>query len=203
MPTLRTFPPLCRRRGETSLVEWTCLTPRCLWRGSGEVRDLKRWGKREIIPNTALSPPDFCVTMGSDESHFNKTIKVTKDAQSLMTFVCNQVMWGTKTWTLNQRLIIVHNYDVRRQHSSTWWSDWKLETKEAGLRAERWKLCSTSQHSSTWWSLRLKAREERGEGGVGGLRAERWKLYSTSQHSSTWWSNWKLVKKEAGLRYQR
>ena len=35
-------------------------------------RDLRRWGKRETIPNAALSPPEwFCIKIGSGASHFN------------------------------------------------------------------------------------------------------------------------------------
>ena len=35
-----------------------CLTPSCLQRGPGGDRDPKRWGKREVIPNATLSPPE-------------------------------------------------------------------------------------------------------------------------------------------------
>ena len=41
-------------------VGWlTYLTPSCLRRGSGGDRDPRRWGTRETIPNTTLSPPQW------------------------------------------------------------------------------------------------------------------------------------------------
>ena len=42
----------------------------CLRRGTGGDRDPRRWGKRETIPNAALSPPERLL-VGSDERHFN------------------------------------------------------------------------------------------------------------------------------------
>ena len=38
--------------------------PSCLQRGTGRDRDPSRWGRRETIPNTALSPPEPIYTHG-------------------------------------------------------------------------------------------------------------------------------------------
>ena len=40
------------------LAGYTCITPSCLRRGTGGDRDPRRWGKRETIPYTTLSPPE-------------------------------------------------------------------------------------------------------------------------------------------------
>ena len=53
-----------------------------VWRGGEE---------GEYIPTTTLSPPDdFCIKMGSDESHFNVSLvvrdKVTRQCPQTTTF---------------------------------------------------------------------------------------------------------------------
>ena len=50
-------------------------------------------------------------------------------------------------WKLNQ--FSAHSTS---QHSATQWSDWKLVSKEVGLRAQWGTLYSTNQHSATRWS---------------------------------------------------
>ena len=41
--------------------------------------DPRGWGKRETIPNTALSPPEwFCITMVNSKSCFNVSLTVDK-----------------------------------------------------------------------------------------------------------------------------
>ena len=81
----------------------TCLTPGCLRRGADGDRHPGRWGKRETVPNTTLSPSevgtggdqdprrmagglyltlhchqqnDFGIQMGSSESYFNGSLSV-------------------------------------------------------------------------------------------------------------------------------
>ena len=81
----------------------TCLTPGCLRRGADGDRHPGRWGKRETVPNTTLSPSevgtgwdqdprrmagglyltlhchqqnDFGIQMGRSESYFNGSLSV-------------------------------------------------------------------------------------------------------------------------------
>ena len=61
-------------------------------RCTGGDRDPRRWGKRETIPDNALTmhchhQNDSCIKMGSNENHFNVSIIVTdshKDPQTTM-----------------------------------------------------------------------------------------------------------------------
>ena len=154
---------------------------------------------------------------------------MTSDVNTLARGGQIESLWG-KRQDLELRARSRNLYSIS-QHSTTWWSDRVLVMKETGLRAQRWNLYSTSRPVNTVprggqiESSRGKRRglELNAENSIppvntvprgghwdwklvrkeAGLRVERWKLYSTSQHSSTWWSNWKLAKKEAGLWYQR
>ena len=50
----------------SSCCSLPCLTLGCLWSGTCGDWDPRRWGKRETVPDTMLSPPEwFCNKMGS------------------------------------------------------------------------------------------------------------------------------------------
>ena len=110
-------------------------------------------------------------------------IIIINGAHWLVMRILVAIRWNRLQWfeCWNQTQIIVPSTS---QHSTTWWSEWKLVRKEVGHRGQPQALCcqtlilvqSTRQHSITWWSdhrafhqstqyrlvVRLKACEERG-----------------------------------------
>ena len=72
--------------------------PSCLQRGADTPHSLsgdwvpRKWGKRETIPNTTLSPPvGFCIKVGSDESHFD--VSLTVGSKITKTVSINHKFW--------------------------------------------------------------------------------------------------------------
>ena len=53
-----------------------------------------RWGEREIIYLSLYHQNDFCIKMGSDESHFN--VSVGSDGQSQKTVSTNHNLFEEK-----------------------------------------------------------------------------------------------------------
>ena len=77
--------------GRWSLGE-TCLTPRCLRRGTGGDRDPRKWESRRLYLSLHCHHQnDSCIQMGSDVSHFNVSLtvrnKVTRQCPQTTTFI--------------------------------------------------------------------------------------------------------------------